>query len=252
MPNGFIWYELMTSDTDAAKAFYAEVVGWEMEAFGGSMDYSICKAGDRGVGGVTEIPADARQAGARPAWLGYVAVADIDAAAARIEAGGGKIHGDMIDLPEVGRIAMVADPQGAALHLIAPSGEEQPPADPMTPGHIGWHELHAADGDSALPFYAEQFGWREVETMEMGPMGTYRIFAWGAHWSGGIMTRQEPIARPFWLFYFVVEDIEEAVDRVARAGGEVLHGPAEVPGGAWIIQGRDPQGAMFALVGRRG
>ena len=137
MANPFIWYELMTSDTEAAKTFYREVVGWETEPFGGSSDYAILNAGGRGVGGVMEIPADAREAGARPCWLGYVAADDVDIAAARIVEAGGRLHRDIMDIPSVGRIAMVSDPQGASFYLIAPAGEDQPPADPMTPGHVG-------------------------------------------------------------------------------------------------------------------
>jgi predicted enzyme related to lactoylglutathione lyase len=252
MANPFIWYELMTSDTEAAKAFYREVVGWETEPFGGSNDYTILSASGRGIGGVMNIPADAGEAGARPCWFGYVAADDVDAAVTRIVEAGGRLHRDIMDIPYIGRIAMVSDPQGASFYLIAPSGENQPPADPMTPGHIGWHELYALDGDSAFSFYADQFGWQQVEAMEMGPMGIYRIFAWSDNWAGGIMTKPEQIPRPLWLFYFVVGDIDEAAARVTRAGGTVMNGPMEVPGSAWIIQGSDPQGAMFALVGRRG
>ena len=253
MPTSFIWYELMTTDTDAASAFYRHVVGWETTAFDGAgNEYTVLEADRRGVGGIMEIPAEARQAGASPSWTGYIEVPDVDAAAARIAQAGGSIHMDIKDIPNVGRIAMVSDPQDASFSLIAPSGEDRPSADPMMPGHVGWHELYALDGESALSFYAGQFGWRQVEAMEMGPAGTYRIFAWSDNWAGGIMTKPDPFPRPIWLFYFVVGDIDEAAARVTGAGGTVMNGPMEVPGSAWIIQASDPQGAMFALVGRRG
>lgn len=249
----FIWYELMTSDAQAAKAFYSEVVGWEARAFAeGGGDYSILEAAGRGVGGVMNIPAEAREAGARPCWIGYIAVGDVDSAAARIVEAGGTLHKDILDIPMVGRIAMLSDPQGAPFYLIAPEGDDQPPAAPMTPGHVGWHELHTGDWEAAFSFYSAQFGWAKAEAMDMGPMGTYQIFtADGPNWTGA-MYNSDTFGRPAWLFYFVVGDIDEAVERVRSAGGEIGEGPMEVPGNAWIIQGRDPQGATFALVGRRG
>jgi hypothetical protein len=146
-PTSFIWYELMTSDTEAAKAFYSEVVGWEARAFAdGGHDYSVLEADGRGVGGVMRIPPEAREAGARPCWIGYIAVGDVDAVAARIEAAGGTVHKDIMDIPGVGRIAMVSDPQGAPFYLIAPTGEDQPPAPPMTPGMSAGTSFTAATG----------------------------------------------------------------------------------------------------------
>jgi predicted enzyme related to lactoylglutathione lyase len=252
MANGFIWYELMTDDPDAAKAFYGQVVGWNARAFDGADNgYSILETEGRGIGGLMQIPADAQAGGARPCWLGYVATDDVDAAAARIEAAGGTLHKDIVDVPTVGRIAMLSDPQGAPFYLIAPSGNDQPPAPPMTPGHIGWHELHTSEWEAAIDFYSRQFGWAKADAMEMGPMGTYQLFtAGGSDWIGG-MFNADTFGRPAWLFYFVVRNIDEAAELVRSAGGEVLNGPMEVPGNAWTIQCRDPQGAMFALVGVR-
>ena len=250
---GFIWYELMTEDTGAALAFYRAAVGWGTEAFApADHGYTILKAGGRGVGGVLPTPDDARAAGARPAWFGYVAVPDVDAAARAIVDAGGKLHRDIIDVPTVGRIAMVSDPQGAPFYLIAPTGEDQPPLSPMTPGTVGWRELHTSGWSAAFNFYAAQFGWQKAEAMEMGPAGTYQIFQMesGGDWSGG-MFDSNAFGRPAWLFYFVVGDIDEAAARVRAAGGEVLEEPMQVPGGVWTIQCRDPQGAMFALVGSR-
>ena len=153
MPTSFIWYELMTTDTGAASAFYRDVVGWEITAFGGAgNDYSVLEADGRGVGGIMEIPAEARQAGARPSWTGYIAVTDVDAAAARIAKAGGSIHMDIKHIPNVGRIAMVSDPQGATFTLIAPEGEEQVPVAPISAGHVCWHELYALDAGNALSF----------------------------------------------------------------------------------------------------
>ncbi len=251
MPTSFIWYELMTSDTEAAAAFYRAVVGWETKPFEGGQDYTILEANGRGVGGLMATPEDALAAGARPAWFGYVAVPDVDAEAAATATAGGTLHRDIVTVPTVGRIAMVSDPQGAPFYLIAPEGEGQPPVPYMTPGHVAWHELHTSDWQAAFDFYSGRFGWAKGEAMDMGPMGTYQIItAGGPDWIGA-MFNSGAFGRPAWLFYFAVGDIDEAAERVRSAGGEVLQGPMEVPGNAWIIQCRDPQSAMFALVGWR-
>jgi predicted enzyme related to lactoylglutathione lyase len=253
MATSFIWYELMTNDTEAAKAFYRDVVGWETQAFDGAgNDYTVLEADGRGVGGVMEIPEEAGAGGARPCWVGYIEVGDVDAAAARIGEAGGSVHRDIMDVSGVGRIAMVSDPQGASFSLIAPEGEAQTPAAPMSAGHVGWHELHTSDWEAAFDFYSREFGWAKAEAMDMGPTGTYQIFtAAGENWAGA-MFNSDSFGRPAWLFYFVVGDIDAAAERVRSGGGQVMNGPMEVPGSAWIIQCTDPQGAMFALVGRRG
>ena len=243
----------MTNDPEAAKTFYGAVVGWETESFSpGDKGYTILKAGGRGIGGILPMPEGPREAGARAAWLGYVAVPDIDQAAREIEAAGGALHRDIMDIPHVGRVAMVSDPQGAAFYLIAPAGEDQPPAPRTTPGHVGWHELHTNDWQAAVDFYARQFGWVKTEALDMGPMGTYQLFSFGGANPVGGMMNDASFPRPAWLFYFVVEDIDAGAERITGAGGKIMQGPMEVPGGAFVINAIDPQGAMFAIVGMRG
>ena len=245
----FVWYELMTSDTDAAEAFYREVIGWGTEGFADApVPYTYFKAGDKPVGGLMTLPPEAIAAGARPGWVGYVHVDDLDAASARLEAAGGTVHKDSAEIPTVGRFAMVTDPQGAYFVLFQPDKDEAPPA-PMSSGYAGWHELHAADGAAAFEFYSGQFGWAKDMAMDMGPMGTYQLIAprQGADAMGAMMT-SSAMPRPAWLFYFVVDAIAPAIERITRAGGTILTGPHEVPGGAFIVNAQDPQGAMFALV----
>ena len=254
MAEKFIWYELMTSDVAAAETYYKAVVGWDSEPFGDpSMPYIIVKAGETGVGGLMAIPEEAAKMGMRPAWVGYVHAADVDAATAKVKAAGGAVKREPADIPGVGRFSVVADPQGAMFMLLQPNGEDQPPAPPMTPGLIGWHELYAADWKSAFEFYANQFGWKQLDSMDMGPMGTYLTFSdGGPDMAGGMMNKMDGIPMPMWLFYFNVADIDAAAGRVTTHGGKILNGPMEVPGGSTIVQAMDPQGAMFALVGRRG
>ncbi len=113
---------------------------------------------------------------------------------------------------------------------------------------VGWRELHAGDGAGALAFYSGQFGWKKDRDFDMGPMGVYHIFDTGHGQQGGIFTKTPQTPAPFWLYYFNVDAIDAAADRVKSQGGQVIHGPMEVPGGQWTVQGLDPQGAMFALV----
>lgn len=248
--SAFIWHELMTTNVAAAQTFYQEVVGWQAVPFGGAEDYTILEAAGRGVGGIRDLPEDALAAGARPFWIGYVAVSDVDDAVAEVEAAGGRRHRDIIDIPGVGRTAMVWDPQGAPFYLMAPQGEDAAPAPAGTLGHIAWNELHTSDWRAAFDFYAGRFGWVEDEAMDMGPMGTYQIFAAGGR-QAGAMFNSKTFGRPGWMFYSQVGNIDEAAARVAAAGGTILREPTHVPGGGWIVHGADPQNALFALVGTR-
>lgn len=253
MSSNFVWYELMTTDLDAAETFYKTVVGWNSEPFDSpEMRYSIMKAGDAAVAGMMTVPAEAAKMGARPAWIGYIYAADVDAATKSLKQAGGAVYREPDDIPEVGRFSVVADPQGAMFTLFTPRGEGSAPPPPMTPGNIGWHELYAGEWKSAFDFYAGQFGWTKTEAMDMGEMGTYQLFAAGGESIGGMMTKPADVPSPFWLFYFNVGDIDAAAQRVTGNGGKVLMGPMEVPNSAWVLQGTDPQGAMFALVGRKG
>ena len=117
-PASFVWYELMTTDRAAAEAFYRAVVGWEIQACDGGMPYSIANAGGRPAAGIMDLPEEARAAGMPPAWVGYVGVADVDAAADEVREAGGAVHREPADIPGIGRFAVVADPQGAVFAVI--------------------------------------------------------------------------------------------------------------------------------------
>lgn len=252
MTDDFMWYELMAPDEDAAIGFYTHVVGWTAsEAEQPDMRYTILSAAGQGVGGIMRLTDAMRAQGARPGWLGYVAVADTDAKAKEIAAAGGAILMPPGDIPNVGRFALVADPGGAPFYLLTPfPRDDAPPPLPMTtPGVCGWHELYAGQGQqAAFAFYAGRFGWTTVEEMDMGPMGTYRLFAAGVEPIGGMMDKPAEAPASFWQFYFVVDGgIDAAIGRIESGGGKVVNGPMEVPGGAWIVNAVDPQGAHFSL-----
>jgi uncharacterized protein len=249
-PSKFVWYELMTSDIQAAETFYKQVIGWDAKDAGmPTGPYTIVSVGSTMVGGIMAIPAPAAAMGARPAWLGYIGVDDVDAKTEKVKAAGGRQFVAPTDIPGVGRFSCVCDPQGAVFMLFKGNGEpDQAPPAPGTPGHIGWRELHAGEGVSAWEFYASQFGWTKGEAMDMGPMGVYQIFASGDASVGGMMTKTPETPMPHWLYYINVDAIDAAIARVNEAGGKVINGPMEVPGGMWIVQGMDPQGAVFALL----
>lgn len=251
----FIWYELMTSDPDAAVAFYRGVVGWNTADAGqAGMEYTILSVGDRGVGGVMAIPDEAARSGARPAWLGYIGVPDTDDHAKRIAEAGGELHRAPENIPEVGRFAVVADPGGAMFMVMTPLPREDapPPSAPGTTGVVGWHELASSMGqEAAFAFYSKQFGWETAELMDMGPMGKYRVFTADGVTLGGMMDRPAEAPASGWTFYVNVDGLDAAIERIKARGGQVLMGPHEVPGGSWIVRALDPQGASFALVSAR-
>ncbi|MBU6497811.1 MAG: VOC family protein [Rhodospirillales bacterium] len=248
----FVWYDLMTTDPQAAAAFYGDVIGWRTRDSGlPDRSYTILLAGETGVGGLMALPPEACAAGARPGWKGYIAGGEVDSAVGRVKQAGGTVHHAPEDIPGIGRFAVVADPHGAVFTLFHGASAPPPPLPPGMPGTIGWHELQAGDMESAFAFYSTLFGWTKDHAFDMGAMGTYQIFAQGGVPIGGMMTRSAAVPMPFWLYYFNVDAIDAAVARTTERGGALINGPMEVPGGLWVAQCRDPQGAMFAMVAPR-
>jgi uncharacterized protein len=243
----FVWYELMTSDTAAAKAYYGAVAGWgTTDVPMPGMTYTILAAGATQVGGLMQMPAHC--AGMRPFWSGYIAVDDVDATADKVKRLGGSICNSPADIPNVGRFAVVADPQGAVFNLFKPLNPGEPVTG-MAPGRFNWHELHSADWPAAFDFYHSMFDWQRGESVDMGGMGLYQVFTIGGTPCGGMFDSKAVKDRGFWLYYVGVDDIDAAAGRVTGSGGTIQNGPHQVPGGMWIIQATDPQGAAFALLG---
>jgi predicted enzyme related to lactoylglutathione lyase len=248
----FVWYELVTTDVPAAMAFYTKIMGW------GAWDVSmpgkafiLFSDGKASVGGLTQLSDDARETGTAPTWIGYVGVDDVDATADRITRLGGTVHVPPTDVSDISRFSIFADPQTTRLALFKwlKPGQGQP-AEPDARGHVGWHELIAADWEKALAFYGELFGWQR-EDADIGDTDEYQLFSAGGQTIGGMVTKPPTIPDPFWLYYFNVGDIDAAAQRVKAGGGQILDGPTEVPGGSWIVRCMDPQGALFALKGTR-
>lgn len=258
----FIWYELMTTDPDAAGAFYGSVIGWKFgekappeEA--GPMDYRMIERDDGGfAGGVLRLSEDMTANGARPAWMGYLQTDNVDATVDAIVSEGGKLQMPAMDLP-VGRIAMITDPQGAPVYVmkpVPPEGSQDAQSDvfhPDEPQHIRWNELMASDPDAAIAFYRGHFGIEQEGEMDMGEMGTYRFIQHNGVAIGAIMGLMPEMPMSVWSYYIGVDDIDRAIAAVNDGGGQVVNGPMEIPGGEFALNGVDPQGAAFGLVGPR-
>ena len=251
----FIWYELLTPDVAGAKAFYGAVVGWTSQdmPMGPAGTYTLLEADGNGVAGAMDFPPELKPQGVPPNWTGYVCVDDCDAAAAKVKSLGGAVQRAPEDIPGIGRFAVVADPAGAVFAIMKPIPPEgsRPEVPRGTLGHGSWHELYGGRPEDIFDFYAQMFGWTKGTAMPMGEAGTYQLFHNQDGEVGGMMAKPPQIPAPCWLYYFQVGEIEAAKGRIERAGGQVLNGPMEVPGGAWIVQASDPQGAMFAVVGTK-
>jgi predicted enzyme related to lactoylglutathione lyase len=241
-----LWYELLTTDMKAAEAFYTNVVGWTtMTTEGAHGPYTIFKnASGNQVAGVMNQPPGMNMP---PHWVMYIGVPKLEDAVARIEQRGGSAMSPVIDIPNIGRMRAMHDPQGARFEVYEPVAP--PPAAETRPGQgdVAWHELYAADVETAKTFYFDLFGWRATEpAFDMGPMGRYHMF--GRSFSlGGMMNKGPEIPAPHWRLYFRVADVNAGAERVTAAGGAILDGPMEVPGGDRIVQCADPQGAGFSL-----
>jgi uncharacterized protein len=246
----FVWYELMTTDEAAAARFYANVVGWAvLDASTPDLAYSLFTANSISVGGLMGLPVDARKMGATPRWMGYVGVNDVDAAAERTTRLGGTVYVPPTN-SNIGRISVVADPQTATLALVKGlKPGQQKSSDLDEPKRVGWHELLAADREKAFAFYTQLFGWQKVDS-ELGPADMYQLFSVNGQTIGGMFTKRPIEQVPYWLYYFNVGDIDAAADRVKTGGGWIFEGPIEVPDGS-IVRCIDPQGAIFALQGKR-
>jgi predicted enzyme related to lactoylglutathione lyase len=244
---GWIWYELLTSDVEAAHAFYGSVVGWTPMPHAAVPGYFLFAAGGTTIGGLMAMP---REAGiTRPVWLGYVHVADVDATVTAAQGDGAQLCVPPTSIPGVGRFAMLLDPQGAAVYAMAPEqGSSESFADKV--GHCQWNELVTTDAVAAVDFYVKHFGWQKGDAMSMGPLGLYQFLVGGGQRFGAAMKRSLG-ARPIWRYYFGVDDIDRATRAIQSGGGKLLNTPDKVPSGNYAVAAVDPQGAEFGIAGPR-
>jgi uncharacterized protein len=259
----FIWYELLTNDADAAGDFYGKVIGWTSTPSGQpGMDYRFFSSSDGsdpkdGVGGYMAITPEMEAGGARPAWVGYIGVDDVDASAAAIAAAGGSILMPAMTLEGVGRMAMVADPQGAPFYIMKGASDETSHSfaafEPKA-GHCAWNELASGDPEGAIAFYAAQFGWAAAGEMDMGEMGAYHFLKASDErfMLGAVYQKVEADPHSHWLFYFRVANLDAAMGAIKELGGQIYMEPVPLPEGPdFSVIAYDPQGAAFGLVGPR-
>lgn len=248
-PQGrFCWMDLMTSDTEAAQDFYTHVTDWGTDVWEGSAtSYTMFTTPAGPIGGLMELPEEAKTQGAPNHWLTYIAVPNIEETVARATQLGGQVLKEPTAIPTVGRFAVLADPQGAVFAVFTAEGDVPGHDGPPATGEFSWHELATTNHEAAFDFYSELFGWQKADAMDMGEAGTYQMYGRGEFPLGGMFNKPPELPLPTWLHYIMVKDVNQAVEKVKKMGGQVLNGPMEVPGGDMIAQCIDPQGATFAL-----
>ena len=235
----FVWFEHISTDTDAAARFYGEVLSWgvnKMEM--GDFTYPMITVGEGAVGGYVN------KADVPPSWLAYLSVEDVDASARAVVENGGSVMAEPFSIPGVGRMAVVIDPQGGAFSLFKAETTDGP--EPEGLGTFHWMELWAKDGEAAVAFYEKTFGFTHSE-MQM-PNGTYYVLQNGESMRGGIMTSPRKDVPTMWLPYVAVDDADAAMTRVTNAGGKVHAPPMDVPGVGRFGIIQDPQGAVIGLI----
>jgi predicted enzyme related to lactoylglutathione lyase len=236
----FVWHELRTPDAEAAHGFYTRVLGWKTQPWEQDPSYTMFAAASGPLGGTW--PLDSGQ----PHWITYIGTEDIQATVRQAQELGGRVTKEITSMPNGGQYALLEDPQGAAFGVYASASESAAQKAPKR-GEYSWHELATNDYQAAFDFYSALFGWEEVGKHEMGaPHGTYFMFGRNGTPMGGIFNRMREMPPPAWLGYVRVKDVQQVVKKVKSAGGTLLTGPMEVPGGDWIAQFTDPNGAMFA------
>jgi len=243
----FVWHELMTPDPKAAEAFYKEVIGWGTMPSGLSgIEYTMWTAGQTPIGGFMMLTPEAKAMGAPPSWTAYVEVPDADATVDLVERLGGSVIMPATSADNVGRFAILRDPQGAVFAIIKSANPLQAETDPQ-PMHFSWHELMTGDLSGAIGFYEQIFGWKKQSEFDMGDMGIYHMFGRDRFTYGGMMKRPAEMPVSAWLHYVSVDSADAAAERATKAGGKVMMGPMEVPGGDRVATLNDPQGAWFAV-----
>jgi predicted enzyme related to lactoylglutathione lyase len=234
----FVWHEQVSSDPKQAQEFYTQLFGWATEAFkSGEVDYPMISSGGKTHGGFGK----AMEGAPPPHWLSHVQVENLDQTIEKAKSAGGKLAAGPFDMSEVGRMAIIADPQGAFISLYQPEGDGE-----VGEGVFVWDELGTSDVDGAQRFYEQVFGWT---TSDMGAeYGGYRIFNRGETGIAGLMAVPDSSISPYWQPYVAVDDPDRTTAKAKELGGSVLQEPMDVPKVGRIAVLRDPQGATFGII----
>jgi predicted enzyme related to lactoylglutathione lyase len=253
LPGKFVWYEHVSSDVKKAQAFYGSLLGWKVSPFPmGQSTYDMILSGaslDTMIGGYATSE---DRKGSH--WISYVSVEDVDATVKAVTAAGGKVVEPPSDIPEVGRQARIADPQGAELWVFKNLKGDPPDPDmahggvPSTStGRWVWNELHTTDPKAALAFYEKALGFSH-RAMDMGPGGFYYILSKGGVDRGGVSSHLRRGVPAHWLPYVAVDDADATIARAKTLGGKVLEPPMDIPGVGRFGVVEDPTGAVLAIM----
>jgi predicted enzyme related to lactoylglutathione lyase len=234
----FVWHDQVSNDPQQAQDFYTRLFGWDAESFGPSeANYRMISSGGQGQGGFSQ----AMEGAPPPHWLSHIRVENVDDTVEKAKSAGGKLAAGPFDMGDIGRMAIIADPQGAYVSTYQPQNGGSAPE-----GVFVWDELGTTDADGAQRFYEEVFGWT---TNDMGPdYGGYRVFNVGETGIAGLMTLPDASIPPHWQPYVAVEDPDATVAKAAELGGSALAEPMDVPNVGRIAVLRDPQGAVFGII----
>lgn len=237
----FVWHELLVPETAKAHAFYEKVVGWKTLPFEPNPSYQMFAAASGPLAGSVQ------NVDGQPHWLPYLGSTDLDATLQQAQDLGATIDVPPQEIPNGGRWARLTDPQGAKFGVYwfaEKAAHEKPPKR----GEFSWHELATTEFRSAFEFYSQLFGWESAGEHDMGPeLGTYFMFGRNGVPLGGMFNLMPGMPASAWTGYVRVKDVNKAVKKAKSAGGTLINGPMEVPGGDWIAQFVDPQGAAFAV-----
>jgi uncharacterized protein len=252
LPGKFVWFELVSREAKKAQAFYGEVFGWTVRPYPmGDFDYEMIYTGDTMIGGYAATQHSAHwqregeSGGQASHWISYVSVADVDAAAKAATSNGGKVVETPFDAPGVGRMARIADPQGAELALIKSATGDAPDA-LATPGRWLWNELHTHEPKKALAFYEKVLGFTH-RTMD-GPGGPYHILSKDGVDRGGVTGHLGGGTRPHWLPYVSVDDVDATIGRARKLGAKIPMSPEDIPGIGRLGVLEYPSGAVLAVM----
>jgi hypothetical protein len=241
----FVWHEVSCKDIRSSENFYSQLIGWKVETWSQNPAYRLFMLRREMKAGLWAITEQPNQLSAPPHWLCYIGTPDVDATVRQAVELGGKVVVPAYNVPGVGRMAHLQDPQGVLFAVSSQekrSGYREP-----EPGDFSWHELMTTNALTAWDFYSKLFGWQKMDTVDMGPAGAYQIFGVGGHQLGGLFAPGSLPGGPNWLPYINVRDAKRLADTAKDLGATIANGPMEVPGGDWIFTGIDPQSAMFAV-----
>lgn len=247
----FSWAELQTTDPEKATAFYQGLFDWETESMSMDMgEYTMVKAHGAPAGGIMARQSD----DVPPFWSFYITVDNVDSILAEAEKLGASVVVPAMDIPKIGRMSGIQDPQGAFVMII--QYEEKADDADMTPvdylnyfktqGAFSWAELRTHDLEGSMEFYSALFGWTvKIDQMGMGPYGMIHVGDVGI---GGMCAPMGENVPPHWGGYVTVDDADAVAEKAADSGGTVIVPPMDIPDVGRFTMIQDPQGAMLSAI----